>query len=56
MNAKAKIPDRTNGGTFIYDKDGAFVEHVPPTKLPEPESDKGGASAPAKPAAKKGSN
>ena len=35
MNAKAKEPDRRLGGTFIRDKDGNLLEHIPPTKSRE---------------------
>lgn len=27
-------PDKSRGGTFVYDKDGTFVEHIPPTQQP----------------------
>ena len=51
MNSKAKIPDRTLGGTFHYDEQGNFVEHIPPSKprdaKPAPEE-----AAAAKPAKK----
>ncbi|MEO5626925.1 MAG: hypothetical protein ABIQ70_13030 [Dokdonella sp.] len=30
--AKPEIPSRSLGGTFHFDKDGNFVEHIPPTK------------------------
>lgn len=30
-----KEPNRSNGGTFIRDKDGKLLEHIPPTKVPD---------------------
>ncbi|MBN8885906.1 MAG: hypothetical protein J0I77_09320 [Rudaea sp.] len=42
-----KIPDRSLGGTFVYEKDGTFVRHDPPTAPIEPPSiaeDSNGAS------------
>jgi len=31
-----KIPDRSLGGTFVFEKDGTFVRHDPPTAPAEP--------------------
>ena len=29
---ESKIPNRSNGGRFVYDKKGNFVSHTPCTK------------------------
>jgi hypothetical protein len=32
MSKKPVIPDKSFGGTFVYDKDGVLLEHQPPTQ------------------------
>jgi len=54
MNAKSKEPDRRLGGTFIRDKDGNLLEHIPPAKPREAKAAASETDAPAKAAAKKG--
>ncbi len=39
------IPNRSGGGTFVYDKAGNFVEHIAPTKTVEQAAQE--AAAPA---------
>lgn len=29
-----KTPDKSLGGTFLYDEDGKFIRHIPSTRLP----------------------
>lgn len=46
---KHNEPDRSKGGTFIRDKDGKLISHIPPTalKLPPASAGESGESAPA---------
>ncbi len=50
MNApESKIPNRSGGGRFVYDKDGNFVSHKPCTKVAaaKPDAAKPEATAPS---------
>lgn len=56
MNApESKIPNRSGGGRFVYDKDGNFVSHKPCTKVAatKPEATKPEAPASAEKSAGK---
>lgn len=38
---KHNEPDRSKGGTFIRDKDGKLISHIPPTALKPPPAPAG---------------